>query len=103
MNTDKPESNIENSAGKIPLKRLVSHIIDLVGTDSQDDGKIGNTRWRITGSKCGTGVDGCLELANAELFDRWANSSFLHFNVEMSMWEDNNVADTIERLFSIYG
>jgi len=103
MNDDKSETKPEARSGKIPLERLVSHIVDMVGTDKQDDGKHGNTRWRMTGAKCGTDIDGYLEIANAELFDRWANSSFLHLNVKMSMWEDNDVNKTVERMFSIYG
>lgn len=91
------------------LDALVSHIVSLLDSNQQDDGVYRNTRWRMSGVATGVDMDGILELACADRFDRWANSSTIWINLEKISWEigkyynEKELEDIVRKGFAIYG
>ena len=85
------------------LKLLVAYIASLLHSNQQDDGLYQNTRWRMSGDSTGVDMDGILELADADKFDRWANSTTIHINLLKVEWESGYIEDVITKAFAIYG
>lgn len=56
----------------------------------------------MTGADCDTDIDGCLQIANAKEFDRWANSVTITVHIIMIDFEKGPMEEIIKKALNIY-
>jgi hypothetical protein len=66
------------------------------------EGHFKNTRWRLFGPHANSDAKGQLQLANYELFDRWANSVTITIYLSWICHEEGSFKNVITNVFNIY-
>ena len=86
------------------LKELIKTIREVFDgrSDAYLEGKVGNCRWRFFGPECDSPAAHELHLADAEKFDRWANSMSISISVTTILLEGGNLDQIVKRAVSIY-
>ena len=85
----------------IELKKAVRRVT-LTHKTEYLEGKVGNCRWRCFGPDCASDARGQLHLANAEEFDRWANSRMITIDCALLIKENRSPTRSLEHLVKVF-
>jgi hypothetical protein len=94
----------EGSIKTLPalIRKVKEMFEDDTDTEAYYEGRFGNTRWRLFGPDSDSDAKGELNLANHELFDRWANSLTVTIHLWEIAHEEGSFKNVITNAFNIY-